>query len=79
MQKLHVYGHPRLPIIGTILKAGAFRSVDSMNFQRSRTPGSAAGCRFASRCTPIGRCGEHAVQSSQHHVGRADVVMGGHV
>src|SRR5215469_5210789 len=47
MQKLHVYGQPRLPSIGTTLINGAFLTVGSINFQRSRTPGSWAGCCLA--------------------------------
>ena len=39
MQKLHVYGQPRLPIMGTILTAGALAIVGAMNFHRSRIPG----------------------------------------
>ena len=57
MQKLHVYGHPRLPSIGTILNSGAFWSVGSMNFQRARTPGRDTGCVSAVTWRPSGRCG----------------------
>ena len=39
MQKLQVYGHPKLPTIGTILKNGDLAIVGSMNFQRSRRLG----------------------------------------
>jgi hypothetical protein len=49
MQKGHVYGQPRLPIIGTIWKAGAFAMIGSMNFHRASTPGRDDGCRFALR------------------------------
>jgi hypothetical protein len=41
MQKLHVYGHPRLPSIGTILSMGALSSVDATYFQRERKLGTA--------------------------------------
>ena len=47
MQKLHVYGQPRLASIGTSFRAGALRRVGSMNFQRSRTPGRSSGWRAA--------------------------------
>src|SRR3970040_1845597 len=43
MQKLQVYGHPRLPSIGTIFIKGAFLRVGSINFHRSLTPGSDKG------------------------------------
>ena len=41
--------------MGTILTAGALARVGSMNFQRSRTPGSWAGCFLAASFNPIGR------------------------
>src|SRR5204863_182765 len=66
MQKLHVYGHPRLPIIGTIFKSGAFRSVGSMNFQRSRTPGSSAGSLVTRSMMPT---------RSRRAIGRTEVVV----
>src|SRR6185437_15169582 len=44
MQNGHVYGHPRLPSIGTILSNGVFAIVGSMNFHRSSTLGSDCGC-----------------------------------
>ena len=40
--------------MGTILTAGALAMVGSMNFQRSRTPGSWAGCFFAASRRPEG-------------------------
>jgi hypothetical protein len=64
MQKLHVYGQPRLPIMGMILMAEALATVASMNRQRSRTPGSRAGCRAAERLSPQGRCGEASRSTS---------------
>src|ERR1039458_7023026 len=63
MQKLQVYGHPRLPSMGTILMSGAFLRVGSMNCQRSRTPGSVLGCRLAPICTPSGRCREQSCRT----------------
>ena len=77
MQKLHVYGQPRLPIIGTILIVGALSSVGSTNFQRSRAPGSSSGWLAAERCTPNGRCGAQSASMSRHDalVGKAENVV----
>ena len=53
MQKLQVYGQPRLPIIGTILMVGALpkRRLDELPPLRAAS-GSSAGCGLAARCTP---------------------------
>ena len=64
MQKLHVYGQPRLPIMGTILIAAALAMVGSMNFHLSLTPGSWAGWRFAARLSPMGRWGAQSRSTS---------------
>ena len=65
MQKLQVYGHPRLPSMGTIFNSGALRSVRAMNFQRCCTPGSSRGCCFAARTTPSGRWTEQSRSTSR--------------
>ena len=70
MQKLQVYGHPRLPSMGTILRKGAFLRVGSMNCQRSRTPGSVLAAAWRRCCTPAGRCCE---QSCRYVVERLPV------
>ena len=50
--------------MGTILMAAALAMVGSMNFQRSRTPGSSAGWRLAERLSPAGRWGAQSRSTS---------------
>jgi hypothetical protein len=66
MQNGQVYGHPKLASIGTPLRlVGAFSSVGSMNFQRSRTPGSRSGCASALSRSPAGRWGPQSRRASR--------------
>ena len=64
MQNEQRYGHPRLPMTGTILMMGALRSVASMNFHLSCTPGSDGGCAAADTRTPMGRCREQSSRTA---------------